>query len=218
MSAADATRYSETLATCAALIVLKLGVMHVMTVRSRIGLLYANMNVMKWSEDNDSTIEGILFAVFRPMLAAYHPRLPGMKKPQLEHYLGVVNNCVENEPFFFALAVAFSGGLSQVFRGAPAPFSGYCTHRPAKLGIYLAGGADRFPQSQISAHVFKGGFQRMYYAKIAHTGTYWRASSSWAQGTEGASSAGGAVSSSYTHRCAGYAHNLLDSTAIPAYI
>jgi hypothetical protein len=34
------------------------------------------------------------------------------------------------------------GGLSQIFRGAPATFSGYCTHRPAELGMYLAGGAD----------------------------------------------------------------------------
>jgi hypothetical protein len=40
-----------------------------------------------------------------------------------------------------------SGGLSQIFRGAPAPLSGFCTHRPAELGMYLAGGADRFLQS-----------------------------------------------------------------------
>jgi hypothetical protein len=138
MSAAeDATRYSETLATCAALIVLKLGVMHVMTVRSRIGLLYANTNVMKWSEDNDSTIEGILFAVFRPMLAAYHPRLPGMKKPQLGHYLGVVNNCVEIEPFFFALAVASPvTGMHRTGNALVQIFTIHSLHAPATVAAF----------------------------------------------------------------------------------
>eukprot|EP01060_Flectonema_neradi_P026949 TRINITY_DN36597_c0_g1_i1.p1 TRINITY_DN36597_c0_g1~~TRINITY_DN36597_c0_g1_i1.p1 ORF type:complete len:147 (+),score=26.43 TRINITY_DN36597_c0_g1_i1:72-512(+) len=85
--------YNETLAKGAGLLTLKMVVSHLATVRTRI-------MTADFKADEDHGIAKPVLNLFKVLLGAYGPTFENPKR-----LLGIVNNSVENEPFWFAVAL-----------------------------------------------------------------------------------------------------------------
>ncbi|KAJ1447494.1 hypothetical protein M885DRAFT_575862 [Pelagophyceae sp. CCMP2097] len=118
------------LKACAAL-ALKMGLLHFLTVRSR--LISGNMKsgrAASWAEDE--AMHPIVVAMLKVGVGAIGPCLA-----TTERWVGVVANAVENEPYFMALVLAYASAGVTLPTWAPTLVATYVAARYAHAVMYL---------------------------------------------------------------------------------
>ena len=126
------TDFDKAIAKAAALLALKMGVLHVLTVRERFlaGDL-ATGRAGVWKEDTDAAKP--VFATLKAIFVAYGPSLANVSR-----MCGCVDNANQNEPYFIMTCLALARtGLSPLW--APQLVYTFVAGRFAHAAIYLYG-------------------------------------------------------------------------------
>ncbi|KAL1524106.1 hypothetical protein AB1Y20_019016 [Prymnesium parvum] len=121
--------FNKALVKVAGALAIKIGVLHVLTARSRVMSGNASSGrPMAWEED--AKIADVAKSAFKVLLGAYGPTI------STERLVGVVHNAVENEPFFLALGAAVAIAGNPPAWGATALYA-FCIGRFAHMAIFI---------------------------------------------------------------------------------
>jgi len=141
--AALSSNYITALGHVAGALTIKVGVLHLLTVRSR--LITGDVKSGKEggvTQPAETAMSPACVTLFQLALGAFGPTLATQKLVQ------IVNNAKENEPFFLAVATAIAVGGSPPAWGATGLYT-YCAGRFAHMFLF----AFEFPESLLPYQV-----------------------------------------------------------------
>jgi len=141
---AFSSNYTTALGHVTGTLAMKVGVLHLLTVRSR--FITGDQKSGKEGgvvQPAETAMAPVVISLFKLVLGAFGPTYPTQKLCQL------VNNAKENEPFFLAVATAIAVGGNPPAWGATALYT-YCASRCVHMFMYI----NEFPESLLPYQVF----------------------------------------------------------------